>query len=54
MSRKLIIHIHESTTEIELDDYFDAGEDMDFDALYYGFIHEVITRPDYDWDVEVN
>lgn len=49
---KLIVKIEASVTEIDLDDYFDEDEDQeDFDMLYDGFIHEIITNSDYTYEV---
>lgn len=49
--RKLVIRIHASETEYNLDGYYDEDEELNFDSLYDGFIHEVITQPSYDWEV---
>lgn len=54
---KLIIEIKPSSRVIDLEhykeDYFDeeTGE-WDMDGLYDGFIHAVITQPDYTTEIE--
>lgn len=53
---KLFIKIEASETVIDLDDYKedyfdeDTGEWND-DGLYDGFIHEVITQPEYTTEI---
>lgn len=52
----MVIEIYASKVEIDLDGYkeemFDEELDVwDRDELYDGFIHEVVTRPSYTWDV---
>ena len=49
--RKLVVEIKASTVEIDLDGYYDEDEEIDSDGLYDGFIHEIITQPDYDWKI---
>ena len=49
--RKLIVEIESSVVEIDLDDFYDPEEELNPDGLYDGFIHEIITQPDYSWKV---
>lgn len=49
--RKLIIEIEASVVEIDLDHFYNEDEELDPDGLYDGFIHEIITQPEYSWKV---
>ena len=49
--RTLRVEIKPSVSEIELDDYYDEDEELNFDGLYDGFIHEIITQPEYEWEI---
>lgn len=46
--RKLVIKIKASTHEINLDDYYEADEEINSDDLYDYHIHEVVSQPDYE------
>ena len=49
--RKLVVRIHASTVEYDLDDFYEEDEELNSDSLYDGFVHEAVTNPDYDWVV---
>lgn len=53
---KLVVKIEAAEYSIDLDDwkedYFDEEEGVwDMDGLYDGFVHEIITQPDYTVEV---
>lgn len=49
--RKLVVRIHASQHEVELDDYLEPDEEIYYDNLYDYFIHEIITQPNYEYVV---
>ena len=49
--RTLRVEIKPSVSEIELDDYYDEDEEIDDDSLYEGFIYEIKTNPEYEWEI---
>lgn len=49
--RKLIVRIEASVHEVDLDNFYDEGEELNNDVLSDDFIHEIVTQPNYTWEV---
>ena len=49
--RLLKVTIPAQYIEINLNGYYGSDEELDFDSLYDGFIHEIVSNPDYTYEV---